>query len=137
MVDGVLKVEIHTLDCMDVFVCMLHICTANATVKTFGLPQPYFGHLSCIPVVYVTRYKPQGKPSCLATFLEFVVTMRPIKELLQGKKYQTSQEMLLYRLSVRRYLIYLKGEASQLWFQLEASLEVCDMQLVHNQQACN
>ena len=30
------------------------------TVKTFGLLQPYFGHLSCMPVVYVTRYKLQG-----------------------------------------------------------------------------
>ena len=30
------------------------------TVKTFGLLQPYFGHVSCMPVVYVTRYKLQG-----------------------------------------------------------------------------
>ena len=27
------------------------------TVKTFGLLQPYFGHLSCMPVVCVTYYK--------------------------------------------------------------------------------
>ena len=27
------------------------------TVKKFGLLQPYFGHLSCIPVVCVTHYK--------------------------------------------------------------------------------
>ena len=27
------------------------------TVKTFGLLQPYFGHLSCMPVVYVTCCK--------------------------------------------------------------------------------
>ena len=26
------------------------------TVKTLGLLQPYFGHLSCMPVVYVTCY---------------------------------------------------------------------------------
>ena len=26
------------------------------TVKTLGLLQPYFGHLSCIPVAYVTCY---------------------------------------------------------------------------------
>ena len=26
------------------------------TVKTLGLFQPHFGHLSCMPVVYVTRY---------------------------------------------------------------------------------
>ena len=30
------------------------------TVKIFGLLQPYFGHLSCMPVVYMTRYKLQG-----------------------------------------------------------------------------
>ena len=30
------------------------------TVKTFGLLQPYFGHVSCMPVVYVTHYKLQG-----------------------------------------------------------------------------
>ena len=30
------------------------------TVKTFGLHQPYFGHVSCMPVVYVTRYELQG-----------------------------------------------------------------------------
>ena len=30
------------------------------TVKTFGLLQPYYGHLSCMPVVYVTCYKLQG-----------------------------------------------------------------------------
>ena len=29
------------------------------TVKTFGLLQPYSGHLSCMPVVYVTCYKLQ------------------------------------------------------------------------------
>ena len=33
--------------------CSLSACT----VKTFGLLQPYFDHLSCMPVVYVTRYK--------------------------------------------------------------------------------
>ena len=33
---------------------------SSYTVKTFGLIQPYFGHLSCMPVVYVTRYKLQG-----------------------------------------------------------------------------
>ena len=27
------------------------------TVKRFGLLQPYFGHLSCMPVVCVTHYK--------------------------------------------------------------------------------
>ena len=27
------------------------------TVKKFGLLQPYFGHLGCMPVVYVTHYK--------------------------------------------------------------------------------
>ena len=27
------------------------------TVKTFGLLQPYFGYLSCMPVVCVTHYK--------------------------------------------------------------------------------
>ena len=27
------------------------------TVKTFVLLQPYFGHLSCMPVVCVTHYK--------------------------------------------------------------------------------
>ena len=32
----------------------------NYTVKTFGLLQPYYGRLSCMPVVYVTRYKLQG-----------------------------------------------------------------------------
>ena len=26
------------------------------TVKTFGLLQPYFGHLGCMPVVCVTHY---------------------------------------------------------------------------------
>ena len=26
-----------------------------STVKTLQLLQPYFGHLSCMPVVYVTR----------------------------------------------------------------------------------
>ena len=26
------------------------------TVKTLGLLQPYFGHLSCMPVVHVTCY---------------------------------------------------------------------------------
>ena len=30
------------------------------TVKTFGLLQPYFGCLSCMPVVCVTHYKFQG-----------------------------------------------------------------------------
>ena len=36
-------------------------------MKTFGLLQPYFGHLSCMPVVYVTRYKLQGMlPICLS-----------------------------------------------------------------------
>ena len=29
------------------------------TVKTFGLLQPYFCHLSCMPVVYMTCYKLQ------------------------------------------------------------------------------
>ena len=29
------------------------------TVKTFGLLQPCFGHLSCMPVVCVTHYKLQ------------------------------------------------------------------------------
>ena len=34
------------------------------TAKTFGLFQPYFGHLSCMPVVYVT-HKVQGMlPKC-------------------------------------------------------------------------
>ena len=32
----------------------------SCTVKTFGLLQPYYGHLSCIPVVYVTSYKLQA-----------------------------------------------------------------------------
>ena len=31
------------------------------TVKTFGLLQPYFGCLSCMPVVYVIHYKLQGR----------------------------------------------------------------------------
>ena len=31
----------------------------NNTVKLFGLLQLYFAHLSCMPVVYVTRYKLQ------------------------------------------------------------------------------
>ena len=31
------------------------------TVKTFGLLQPYFGHLSCMSVVCLTHYKtPKG-----------------------------------------------------------------------------
>ena len=27
-------------------------CALRCTVKSFGLLQPYFGHLSCMPVVY-------------------------------------------------------------------------------------
>ena len=38
---------------LSILQCTLH-------VKTFGLLQPYFGHLSCMPVVYVTCYKFQG-----------------------------------------------------------------------------
>ena len=30
--------------------------TRLCTVKTYGLLPPYFGHLSCIPVVYVKHY---------------------------------------------------------------------------------
>ena len=33
--------------------------TFYITVKIFGLLQLYFGHLSCMPVVYTTRYKLQ------------------------------------------------------------------------------
>ena len=36
------------------------MCYGWYTVKTFGLLQPYYGHLSCMPVVYVTLYKLQG-----------------------------------------------------------------------------
>ena len=32
-----------------------HSCRLSHTVKTFGLLQPYFGHLSCMPVVCVTH----------------------------------------------------------------------------------
>ena len=35
------------------------------TVKMFGLLQPYFGHLSCMPVVCVTHYKLQKDASYL------------------------------------------------------------------------
>ena len=35
------------------------LTATSHTVKTFGLLQPYFGHLSCVPVVYVTRYQLQ------------------------------------------------------------------------------
>ena len=38
----------------------VHLKTGCCTVKTFELLQPYFDHLSCMPVVYVTRYKLQG-----------------------------------------------------------------------------
>ena len=38
----------------------LHGKETDYTVKTFGLLQPYYGHLSCMPVVYVTLYKLQG-----------------------------------------------------------------------------
>ena len=32
------------------------LSTSLLTIKTLWLLQPYFGHLSCIPVVYVTCY---------------------------------------------------------------------------------
>ena len=38
---------------------------SNYTVKTFGLLQPYFGHLSCMPVVCVTHYKLEKDASYL------------------------------------------------------------------------
>ena len=51
-----------------ILLCNLNSFTASdrlkhvlyITLKTFGLLQPYFGHLSCMPVVYVTCYKLQG-----------------------------------------------------------------------------
>ena len=70
---------------------MVQLCPY--TVKTFGLLQPYFGHLSCMPVVYVTHCKTSnqnqslsvveklfhfvklgscGKPSYLAALLAFL-----------------------------------------------------------------
>ena len=42
------------------------------TVKTFGLLQPYFGHLSCMPVVCVTHYKLQKEASYLNQSLSVV-----------------------------------------------------------------
>ena len=43
----------------------VHTHMQTYTVKTLGLLQPYFGHLSCMPVVYVTRYMLQtSKDAC-------------------------------------------------------------------------
>ena len=42
------------------------------TIKTFGLLQPYFGHLSCMPVVCVTHYKLQKDASYLNQSLSVV-----------------------------------------------------------------
>ena len=42
------------------------------TVKKFGLLQPYFGHLSCMPVVCVTHYKTSNNASCLNQSLTVV-----------------------------------------------------------------
>ena len=35
------------------------LCKQPTICITFGLLQPYFCHLSCMPVVYVTHYKLQ------------------------------------------------------------------------------
>ena len=43
----------------------LSVDVSSCTVKTFGLLQPYFGHLSCMPVVCVTHYKLQRDASYL------------------------------------------------------------------------
>ena len=43
------------------------------TVKMFGLLQPYFGHLSCMPVVCVTHYKLQKDASYLNQSLKCIV----------------------------------------------------------------
>ena len=51
-----------------------HACKIEKryTVKTFGLLQPYFGHLSCMPVVCVTHYKLQKDASYLNQSLSVV-----------------------------------------------------------------
>ena len=43
----------HSVLSLDCHSSSLHILS---TVKTLGLLQPYFGHLSCMPVVYVICY---------------------------------------------------------------------------------
>ena len=45
--------------------------------KTFGLLQPCFGHLSCMPVVCVTHYKLQRNASYLNQSLSVVEKLLP------------------------------------------------------------
>ena len=47
------------------------------TVKTFGLLQPYFGHLSCMLVVCVTHYKLQKDASNLNQSLRVIEKLLP------------------------------------------------------------
>ena len=44
--------KVHVLE----YLVLLGCDSQWYTVKMLGLLQPYFGHLSCMPVVYVTRY---------------------------------------------------------------------------------
>ena len=56
-------------------------------VKTFGLLQPYFGHLSCMPVVYVTHYK-TSKECFLFFFLSVVEKLLSQLESSNRKAYR-------------------------------------------------
>ena len=49
----------------------------ECTVKTFGLLQPYFGHLSCMLVVCVTHYKLQKDASNLNQSLRVIEKLLP------------------------------------------------------------
>ena len=52
------------------YIARYAVCACIYTVKTLGLLQPYFGHLSCMIVAYVTRYKLQGMlPICFKVYL--------------------------------------------------------------------
>jgi len=46
-------------------------------MKTFGLLQPYFGHLNCMPVVCVTKYELQRDASYLNQSLSVVEKLLP------------------------------------------------------------
>ena len=118
-----------------------HTFAFSCTVKTFGLLQPYFGHLSCMPVVCVTHYKLQRDASYLNQSLCVIEKLlpqlgssyrKPIANWLHAwhfhhshatrhssrdrcvgsKKHQPHQKC--YKPSERRYYNLTKGEASQL-----------------------